>query len=187
MQWILEGDNKQDETFNRPKYKIVMTKEIYDLISSTANGLAEDIKCAVESGFIPTGGRGRSGIKPMDHSEKINGHVIAEVKLTGNKKIKDFLGNSALAIGDIRLCGALKDGIFLISEISQHGKNNEELRAKVEKISKEIRDGAITLKSVTTTNSVEITSATQLSSAKSKSTLPRPDLSQPPISVFQTQ
>lgn len=169
MQWSLKGNNKQDEAFNRPKYKIVMTKEIYDLISSTANGLGEDIKCAVESGFIPTGGRGRSGIKPMDHSEKINGHVIAEVKLRGNKRIKSFLGNSSVAIGDIRLCGALKDGIFLISEISQHGEHNEELRAKVEKISKEIRDGAITLKSASTTNSVEITSSAQLSSAKSRS------------------
>jgi len=176
MQWSFKGDNKEDEAFNRPKYKIVMTKEIYDLINSADNGLGEDIKWAVESGFIPTGGRGRSGIKPMDHSKKINGYVIAEVKLRGNKTIRGFLGNSSVEIGDIRLCGALKDGIFLISEISQHGENNEELRTKVEKISKEIQDGAITLKSASTTNSVETTSAAQLSSAKSKIALPRYNL-----------
>ena len=169
MLWTFKGINQQDESFNRPNYKVVMTKEIYALIGKADPRLEEDIRCSVESGFIPTGGRGRPGIKPMEKAEKVNGYVIAEVKLRGGKQIKDFLGNSSLEIGDIRLCGALKDGIFLISEISQHGKNNEELRAKVTKISKEIKDEAITLKSASTTNSVKITSAAKLSSAKSRS------------------
>ena len=147
LQWSLKGDKtRADSAYNKSSYRVIITKELYELIRDANNNLSQEIKAAVESGFVPTGGRGRSGVKPMDHSDTVDGYVVIEVKFTGNKLITSFLGNSSVTIGDIRLCGVLKDGVVLISEISQHGKDNSELSEVVKRIRKAIEKKSIEIK-----------------------------------------
>ncbi|MBT4989989.1 MAG: hypothetical protein HOM96_05595 [Rickettsiales bacterium] len=163
LQWELKGDQtRADTTYKQDSYRVVITKKLYDLISDAKNSLSQDIKDAVESGFIPTVGRGKSGVKPMDNGEVVEGYVVLEVKLKGSKPITNFLGNSSVTIGDIRLCGVLKDGVFLISEISQHGKNNVDLGNNVQRIKGNIMNGSIEIKLADTERS-----ATELSSVAS--------------------
>lgn len=146
MNWKLKGDKSRgDDAYKKDNYRVLMSKEVYEIIKSSKE-VENASELAVQAGFLPAGSKGDTGIKPMDQGEKVGGYVISEVKLTGKKHVKNFMGNvSDVGMGDIRLCGALKEGVLLITNITQHGKNNADLRETAASIAKNLKDKKIVI------------------------------------------
>lgn len=147
MKYGFKGNTTfSDEAYTRDSYKVYMVDEVRQLLSVSDSRITEAVSSAINAGFLHAGSRGDPGIKMMDFGGKVSGHTIMEVKLTGSAQIKNFLGEPNVEMGDIRLCGVLKDGILLITHTTLHGEGNRDLRATAGEISQSITRGEITVK-----------------------------------------
>ncbi len=156
-----------DAAYNIDNYVVYMTDDVYNLLATSDKRIADAVNVAIDSGFLHAKSRGDTGIKPMDHGQDYQGCKIVELKLTGHAIINNFLNASSTGMGDIRLCGVLKDDVLLLTHATLHGENNADLRQTAAEIYSLITNGSISIESPKSKPKSNVTAKSGVNAANS--------------------